>query len=106
MVAVHLITTLAQKETAKQAILKQLREAGATSPQMPGSVEIDGDEAQAALAELTAAGTVKEARAGAYYLAEAEAKEANPGIGFVVLLAILIVISFAASLITIAVSRG
>lgn len=104
MVAVHLITTLAQKETAKQAILKQLRDAGATSSQMPGSLEIDGDEAQAALAELLAAGTVKEARAGSYYLGDVEKKEAKPGIGFVVLLAILIVLSFTASLVAIAAS--
>ena len=88
MVAVHLITTLAQKETAKQAILKQLRDAGATSSQMPGSLEIDGDEA----------------RAGSYYLGDVEKKEAKPGIGFVVLLAILIVLSFTASLVAIAAS--
>ena len=74
MVALNLVTTMAHKETAKQALLKQLREAGATSPQMPGSLEVDGEEAQAALAELLAAGTVKEARAGAYYLGEAAVK--------------------------------
>jgi hypothetical protein len=106
MVAVHLITTMAQKETAKQAILKQLQEAGATSPQMPGSLETDGDEAQAALAELLAAGTVREARAGAYYLGEAAVREANPGIGFVALLAILVVLSFTVSMIALAVSQG
>ena len=106
MVAVHLITTMAQKETAKQALLKQLREAGATSPQMPGSLDVDGDEAQAALAELLAGGTVKEARAGAYYLGEVAVKATNPGMGFVALLAILVVISFTASLIALAVSQG
>ena len=106
MVAVHLITTMAQKETAKQALLKQLREAGATSPQMPGSLEVDGEEAQAALAELLAAGTVKEARAGAYYLGEAAVKGSKPGMGFLALLAILVVISFTASLIALAVSQG
>lgn len=106
MISVHLVTALAQKETAKQALLKQLREAGAISPQMPGSLMIDGDEAEAALAELLAAGTVKEARAGRYYLAKAEAKAANPGIGFVALLAILIILSFTASLVALAVSAS
>ena len=104
MVAVHLITALAQKETAKQALLKQLQEAGATSPQMPGSLEIDGDEAKAALAELLAAGTVREARPGAYYLGETVTKTARPGLGFIALLAILIVLSFMASLVALAMS--
>ena len=106
MVPVHLITTLTQKETAKQTLLKQLRDAGAASSQMPGSLEIDGDEAQAALAELLAAGTVKEARPGAYYLGETATKEARPGFGFVALLAILIVLSFMASLVAIALTQG
>ena len=106
MVAVHLITTLAQKETARQAILKQLRDAGSVTPQMPGSLEIDGDEAQAALAELLAAGTVKEARGGRYYLDESVAKEARSISGFVALLAILIVLSFTASMVALAVSMG
>ena len=74
MVAVHMITALAQKETAKQTILKQLREAGATSAPMPGSVELDGEEAEAALAELIAAGTVHEARPGLYFVDEAAKK--------------------------------
>jgi hypothetical protein len=102
MVAVHMITALAQKETAKKALLKQLMDAGATSRQMPGSLDLDGDEAQAALSELLASGTVKEARSGAYYLGEAAVKEGNPGTGLVALLAILIVVSFAASLIALA----
>ena len=106
MVAVHLITALAHKGTARQAILKQLRDAGATSPQMPGSLEIDGDEAQAALAELLAAGTVKEARTGHYYLEEAEGNESKSISGFVALLAILVVLSFTASMVALAVSQG
>ena len=106
MVSVHLVTALAQKETAKQSLLNQLREAGATSPQMPGSLEIDDDEEQTALAELMAAGTVKEARPGAYYLGETATKTARPGLGFIALLAILIVLSFMASLVAIALTQG
>ena len=106
MVAVHLLTTLAHKETAKQAILKQLREAGSTSSHMAGSLNIDSDDAQSALAELLADGKVKQARAGLYYLGEAEAKEARPGSGLIALLAMLIVISFTASLVAIAVTQG
>ena len=106
MVAVHLITAVAQKETTRQALLKQLRETGATSPQVPVSLNIDGDEAQAALAELLAAGKVKEARNGSYYLGEIGTKEARPGSGLVALLVILVIISFTASLIAFAVSSG
>ena len=106
MVAVHLITTLAHKETAKQALLKQLRDAGATSPQMPGSLTIDGDEAQAALAELLAAGTVKEARGGLHYLGEPAAKETKSVSGFVALLALLVALSFTASMIALAATAG
>ena len=106
MVAVHMITAVAQKETAKKALLKQLRENGATSPQMPGSLEVDSDDAQAALAELLASGDIREARPGLYFLDETKAKEAKPGNSFVALLAILIVISFMASLVALAVSSG
>ena len=102
MVAVHMITALAQKETAKKALLKQLMDAGATSRQMPGSLDLEGDEAQAALSELLASGTVKEARAGAYYLGDIAVKQPSSGLGFVALLAILIVVSFTASLIALA----
>ena len=106
MVAVHLITAVAHKETAKQALLKQLRDNGATSPQMPGSLEVDSDEAQAALAELLASGGIHEARPGLYYLDETKAKESRPGNSFVALLAILILISFTASMVALAVSAG
>ena len=103
MVAVHLITAMAQEETAKQVILKQLREAGASSAAMPASVEIDSDEAEAALAGLLAAGTVHEARTGLYYADEAS-KPVNPGSGFVALLAILVILSVIASAVTLAAS--
>ena len=106
MVAVHMITAVAQKDTAKQALLKQLRQFGATSPQMPGSLEVESDEAQTALAELLASGSIHEARPGLYYLDEAKSKDARPGNGFVALLAILIIISFTASLVALAVSAG
>ena len=101
-----MLTALAQKETAKQTILKQLREAGATSAPMPGSVDLDGDEAEAALAELIAAGTVHEARPGLYFVDEAARKKSKPGNGFIALLAILVLVSFAASLIAIASAAG
>ena len=105
MVAVHMFTAIAQKETAKQAMLKQLREAGATSPAMPGSVEIDSDDAQSALAELLAAGTVREARNGLYYVDETK-KAPGPGNGFVALLVILVLFSVIASVIAIAATSG
>ena len=87
-----------QKEAAKQAIINQLREFGATSAQMPGSVDIDSDETQAALADLLAKGDVRQARAGLYYLDESKVKQTRPGSGFLALLIILVVISFTASL--------
>ena len=105
MVAVHMFTAIAQKETAKQAILKQLREAGATSPAMPGSVDIGDDNAQAALIELLAADTVREARSGLYYVDESAKQLSGPGSGFVALLAILVLASFVASLIAIFAAR-
>jgi hypothetical protein len=101
-----MITAIAQKEAAKQALLKQLREYGATSPQMPRSLDVESDEAQAALAELLASGGIREARPGLFYLDEAKAKEASPGNSFVALLAILVIISFTASLVALAVSGG
>ena len=102
MVPVHVITALAQTETAKETILKQLREAGATSAAMPGSVALDGDDAQSALAELVAAGTVQEARTGLYYVDESAKKATMPGNGFVALLAILVLASITASVVALA----
>jgi competence protein ComGC len=105
MVAVHIMTTVAQQETAKQAILKRLREADATSPAMPASIEIDNEEAQAALAELLAAGTVREARNGLYYAEESKAGTAGNGFGFAALLAVLVIISVTASVIALTAGR-
>ena len=96
----------AHKESAKQAIIKQLREAGATAAQMPGSVEVDSDEAQEALADLLAKGEVREARAGLYYLDETKVKEAKPGSGFLALLIILVLVSVMASVVALAASAG
>lgn len=106
MVAVTVITATAHKETAKQAIVKRLREAEATNAAMPASVDIDGEDAETALAELIAGGKVRKARAGLYYLDESEAKAARPGLPFVALLVTLITVSFAASLIALAVRAG
>lgn len=103
---VTVIAATAPKETAKQAIVKRLHEAAATNVAMPASVEIDSDDAETALAELIAAGKVREARAGLYYLDESAARAARPGLPFVVLLAALVSVSFAASLIALAVSAG
>ena len=95
-----------QKQSARAAILKQLREAGATSAQMPGSVDVDSDAAQEALADVLAKGEVREARAGLYYLDESKVKGANPGNGFMALLIILVVISVMASFIAIVAVAG
>lgn len=102
MVAVHLITAAAHAETAKQAILKRLREAEATSPAMPASVDLDSEDAEKALAELVAAGKVRNAREGLYYIDDSKQIAARPGLPFVALLAVLVAISFAASLVAIA----
>jgi len=106
MVATTMITAMAHKETAKQASLKRLRAAEATNVAMPASVDIDSDDAEAALAELLTAGTVREGRSGLYYLDESQAKESRPGQPFIALLAVLIAVSFAASLITLAARAG
>ena len=104
MMPVHSLNAVAQKETAKAAILKQLREYGATSAAMPGSVEAESEDAQAALADLLSGGEVHEARPGLYYLDETKAKPPRPGSGFVALLAILIIVSVTASLVALAAS--
>jgi len=101
-----MITAMAQKETAKQALLKQLRELGATSPQMPGSLEIDSDEKQAVLAELLAAGEIRQGRAGLYYLDEAMVKPRKRPNGFLTLLAIIVSLSFTASFVALAWRAG
>ena len=95
-----------QKQTARQTILKRLREIGATSAQMPGSIDVDSDEAQQALADLLAKGEVKEARAGLYYLDESKVKEPKPGNGFVALLIILVIVSVMASVIALTARPG
>jgi hypothetical protein len=97
-----MITVMAQKETAKHALLAQLREAGATNAAMPASLDAESGHAKAALADLLAAGTVKEARPGLYFAEEALARSARPGSGFVALLAILVIISITASVIALA----
>src|SRR4029450_1538393 len=106
MVPVHMITAVAQKETAKQVIVNRLREAGGTSAAMPASLDLDRDDARAALADLAAAGTVCEARTGLYYIDEETAKKApRPGNGFVALLAVLVTLSVMASLIAVMTTR-
>jgi hypothetical protein len=106
MVPTSVIHQSAQKEAAKLTIIKRLKEVRATDPQMPGSLEIETDEAQEALAALLGSGQVRQARAGLYYLDESKAQSATSGNGFVALLAILLVISFAASAIALAVSAN
>ena len=105
MVAVHIMTTVAQGESAKHAILKRLREADATSAAMPASIDIATAEAQAALADLLAAGTIREARNGLYYIDEAGKAAASGGGGFTVLLVILVALSIVASVIALAATR-
>ena len=104
MVSVTVLTATAHKETAKQGILKRLRDAQASNAAMPSSLDIGSDDAQAALADLLATGKVREARAGLYYLDESEANAARAGLPFVILLSILVIASFAASMIALAVA--
>jgi len=95
-----------EKQAARQAIIKRLREVDATSAQMPGSVDVDSDEAQEALAELLAKGEVRQARAGLYYLDETKVTEAKAGNGFLALLIILVMVSVMASAIALAARSG
>ena len=97
-----MIAAVAEKESAKQALLKRLRDVDATSPQMPGSLEVDSDHSQAALAELLASGEVRQARAGLYYLDEAKAKARKRPNGFLTLLTIIVSLSFFASFVALA----
>jgi hypothetical protein len=107
MVAVHMLVAAAGKETAKQAMLKRLREAGATSAAMPASLDADEEHSRAALATMLEAGTLRQARPGLYFIdEEAVKKEPRPGNSFIALLALLIAVSFTASLITIASAAG
>lgn len=106
MVPVTVIAAAAHKETARQGIVKRLREAEATNAAMPASVDTDSEDAETALAELIAGGKVREARAGLYYLDESAAKAARPGLPFIALLVTLIALSFAASLVALAVGTG
>ena len=103
---IHTINAAAHKESAKQAILKQLREHGTTSAAMPGSLEADSDDAKAALADLIAAGEVHQTGNGLYYLDDSKANPAATANGFVALLVILVTASIAASLIALAATAG
>ena len=106
MVPMQMLHAAAQKETAKAAILKQLRDQGSASAAMPGSVDAESDDAKAALSALIEAGAVHEARPGFYFLDETAAKPPRQGSGFVALLAILIIASITASLIALAATVG
>jgi hypothetical protein len=106
MVAITVITAAAHKETAKQAIIKRLRDAEASNAAMPSSLEVDSDDAKSALDDLLAAGKVREARAGLYFLDESAAKAAAPGLPFVIILAFLVIASCIASLVAIVSTSG
>jgi hypothetical protein len=106
VIPMHILHAAAQQETAKAAILKQLREQGSASATMPGSVDAGTDDAKAALSALIEAGAVHEARPGLFYLDETKAKPPRQGSGFVALLAILIIASITASLIALAATAG
>jgi hypothetical protein len=107
MVAMNMLVAAAGKEPAKQAMLKRLRESGATSPAMPGSLDSDDEHSQSALAQMLEAGTLREARPGLSFIDEETAKkEPRPGNGFIALLALLVAISFAALIVAIASTAG
>ena len=103
MIPVALLATSAEKESAKHSMLKRLSEAGAVSAAMPASLDASDEHSQAALAKLLEAGTLREARPGLYFIADDAAKKIpRPGSSFVLLVALLIALSFTASVIAIA----
>ena len=97
MIPVHLAAIGASQQAAREKLLAQLREAGATSAAMPASVELDGDEAEQAMSQLLEAGTVREARRGLYFIDESKRREGQDGLGFKLLLILLVCVSIMAS---------
>jgi hypothetical protein len=107
MIPVTILAATAEKQSAKQRMLKRLREAGAISAAMPASLDAGDEHSKAALAAMLLAGTLREPRPGLYFIDnEAAKKIPRPGSGFVALVAILIIISFTVSLIAIASTAG
>jgi hypothetical protein len=104
---VPVIAAAARKAAAREAILKRLRENGATNAAMPRSLDTETEDAKAALTALLQAGTLREPRPNLFFIDEQAAKKtAEPGSGFVALVAILVALSFAASLIALASTLG
>ena len=104
---VPVIAAAARKAAAREAILKRLRENGATNAAMPCSLDPETEDAKAALTGLLQGGTLREPRPNLYFIDDKAAKKtAKPGSRFVALVAILVAVSFAASLIAIASTPG
>lgn len=107
MIPATIVTTFAAHQlAAREALLAQLREAGATSAWMPSALAVDGEQAERALGELLKAGVVREARHGLFYIDESKRVERQAGLGLKLFLILLVTASLVASLVTILLSRG
>ena len=105
-VPIHVIMAGAQQHAAREKLLAQLREAGANSAPLAASLDVEGDEGQSALDELLKAGTVHEARRGLYFIDESRKAEQHAGLGFKLLLVLLVAISIVASAATMLAAAG
>ena len=83
----------AQQQAAREAVLEQLRDAGATSRSTPAPLALDSEEAETALSELIESGLVSETDSGRYYINDKAAPPAAVHSGFVVLLVLLVIVS-------------
>lgn len=107
MIPATIITTLAAHHlSAREALLSQLREAGATSAAKPAPLTIEGEDAERALRELLEAGVVREAGRGLFYIDESNRPKRQAGLGLKLFLILLVTVSLVASLSTIVLSLG
>ena len=102
MVAINvaLLAAAAEQETRREAVLKQLREVGATGPSSAVELHLDGEEAGKALGELVAAGKVKDV-GGRFYVEPEPKTPGGPHAGFFILLFFLVTVSIILSFVAV-----
>jgi hypothetical protein len=98
MVAVHMFIHAAQQQAARDALMAQLRDAGATDASRAATLELSSEDSARALGELLEAGLVRESVTGLYYI-EPRPPAAIPerNWGFALLLVLLVLASFGVS---------
>ncbi len=89
-------------ETASETVIQRLRQAGAIKAERAIAVEVNGAAEQAQLDDALLRGLLIERADGLYYLNERAIADRNEGLGFAVLLGLLIAGSTAASIIALA----